>query len=759
MAIGSLAPTQAVEDHEVWLTVRGMTCGSCAARLESRLNTLEGVEASVNFATERVRVRTSVSTATLLQEVASAGFVGQAVADGPLSDPGDRSDADRRAKSLGRRLVVAGLLFMPLCDASIGFSLVPSVRFPGWQWLLVALALPVVTWCAWPFYSAALRQARHHLATMDTLASMGILAATAWSLFAMFSLDTSRTASSLSDVLVHHAGGSLYLDVAAGVTTFLLAGRYVEARSRRGAGNALRSLAALGAKDVTILDAQGSERLRPVGDLMVRDRFVVRPGETVASDGVIESGQAVLDHSSMTGESTPIEAGPGDRVIGGTVAMGGRLVVRAESVGAETQLAQMLDLVQRAQSEKAAAQRLADRIANVFVPSVVVIAVITLAGWLLSGASAETALNAALSVLIIACPCALGLATPMALLVASDRGARSGIFFKGYEAVESSGRVDTVLFDKTGTITEGRMSVVGVLATPGLGEDEVLRTAAAVEQASEHPVARSVVLAAEGELAALEDFEAVAGHGVRGTVSGRRVWVGSLPDAESAYAVGDTLRSGCSRWLDEARTVIVVCVDGVAVGAIALADAVRPNARQAVARLQRLGLRCILLTGDNEQSARAVADRCGLDGALWGVSPQDKVSAVVGLQREGHQVAMVGDGVNDGPALAQSDLGLALGSGTDVARNSADLLVLRDDLAAVPTAVTLARRTHLTIRRNLAWAFGYNAVAIPLAACGLLNPVIAAAAMALSSGFVVWNSSRLRHVSDGALLDGSVRGR
>ena len=467
----------------MWLTVRGMTCGSCAARLETRLNALDGVDATVNFATERAYVHTSVPTATLLREVRAAGFTAQAVA-GELSVGEDaRSDADRRVRNLGRRLVVAGLLFMPLCDASIGFSVVPSVRFSGWQWLLVLLALPVVTWCAWPFYVAAVRQARHGLTTMDTLASIGILAATCWSVFAMFFLDTKNGSDSLSDVLYHHSGGALYLDVAAGVTTFLLAGRYVEARSRRRATNALRTLAAVGAKEVSILDSQGFERLRPVGDLMVGDRFLVRPGETVATDGEVETGQAVLDSSSMTGESMPTEVGPGDRVIGGTAAMGGRLVVRAESVGAETQLSQMLDLVERAQNEKAAAQRLADRIAGHFVPAVLAIALVTLAGWALAAADVEEALNAALSVLIIACPCALGLATPMALVVASDRGARSGIFFKGYEAVESSGHVDTVLFDKTGTITDGRMSVVDVAAVPHSTVHDVMWRAASIERA------------------------------------------------------------------------------------------------------------------------------------------------------------------------------------------------------------------------------------------------------------------------------------
>ena len=764
VVVSSLAQTEALGKHEVWLTVRGMSCGSCAARLESRLNALDGVDASVNFATERACVRTSVPTSTLLSEVQAAGFTAQAIAGEVNAVGGTPSDADRRVRTLGRRLAVAGLLFMPLCDASIGFSIVPSVRFGGWQWLLLALALPVVTWCAWPFYTAALRQARHGLTTMDTLASIGILAATCWSVYAMFSLDGSHEADSLSDVLIHHAGGALYLDVAAGVTTFLLAGRYIEARSRRRAANALSTLAAVGAKDVSILDGQGAERLRPVTDLMVGDRFVVRPGEKVAADGVVESGQAVVDCRSMTGESTPIEVGPGARVIGGTVAMDGRLVVCAESVGADTQLSQMLDLVERAQNQKAAVQRVADRVAGYFVPAVLALAVLTLAGWLLSGAGGEQALNAALSVLIIACPCALGLATPMALVVASDRGARSGIFFKGYEAVESSGRVDTVLFDKTGTITDGAMSVVDIAASPGFSEQDVMVAAASLERASEHPVGRAIVRAANAahiELDEVQEFAALVGAGARGIVAGHAVSVGPFHDVvgPESGAVPEAMQAVCARWLDDARTVVIVCQDARLIGAVALSDAVRPSARRAVSQLQRLGLRCVLVTGDNEHAARVVAAQCGLDDFLSGVTPQEKASVVARLQAEGHQVAMVGDGINDGPALSQADLGLALGSGTDVARNSADLLVIRDDLGAVPTAISLARCTHLTIRRNLAWAFGYNLVAIPLAACGLLDPLIAAAAMALSSGFVVLNSSRLRHVPDETWRPGEVMSR
>jgi P-type Cu+ transporter len=745
-------PTGDGAPDEVWLWVGGMTCGSCAARLESRLNALEGVDATVNYASGRAHVRTSVPTSQLVREVREAGFTAAPVTVHDRLREELRVEADRRARSLGARLIVAALLFMPLCDASIGFSLVPNLRFTGWQWVLLVMALPVVTWCAWPFYTAAVRQARHGITTMDTLASIGILTATGWSLYAMFALDTAHGPRAIVDVLLHQAGGALYLDVAAGVTTFLLAGRYVEARSRRRAVDALGALAAVGTKEVSVLEDDGAETMRSVDELVVGDRFVVRSGETVAADGEVVSGRAVLDRSSMTGESIPTEVGPGDRVIGGTVAVGGRLVVQARAVGAHTQLAQMLHLVERAQSEKASVQRLADRIAGVFVPAVLVTAVVTLVAWLVAGADPERAVNAALSVVIIACPCALGLATPMALLMASDRGARSGIFFKRYEAIELSGRIDTVLFDKTGTITDARMSVVGVAAAPGCEEGEVVRLAASLERASEHPIGRAIAaFGGDGTGVDVEDFRALAGVGARGTVAGHDVSVGSLAHGSAGSTpatVPDELKPQVEQWLSEARTVVRVSRDGAVVGAIALADSLRPGAADAVSQLHSLGLRCVLLTGDNARAAAAVAARCGLESYLADVSPQDKSAAVARLQRAGHRVAVVGDGVNDGPALAQADLGLALGSGTDVARNSADLLVVRDDLRAVPAAIRLAQRTHVTIRRNLAWAFGYNIVAIPLAACGLLDPLIAAAAMALSSGFVVWNSARLHHFSE-----------
>jgi len=750
-------PTANYGANEVSLAIGGMTCGSCAARLQGRLNALDGVEAVVNFATERAVIRSLQPQEQLLREVEAAGFTARPVLGGAsLSDERRaiderRAAADRRVRSLGRRLVVAGLLFMPLGDASIAFWLEPSVRFRGWQWVLIALALPVVTWCAWPFYAAAARNARHGIATMDTLASLGILAATGWSLYAMFFGENGvRVASeSIGLALVHGSGGAIYLEVAAGVTTFLLAGRYFEARTRRRTGDALMSLAALAAKDVAIIRADGSEQRLAIEQLAVGDQFVVRAGETVATDGVAIAGRAVLDRSAMTGESTPVEVSEGGQVTGGTVALNGYLIVRAGAVGRDTQLAGMLRLVEEAQNEKAGAQRLADRIASVFVPAVLTASLLTLGGWLLSGNTTEVALNAALSVLIIACPCALGLATPMALMVASDQGARYGIFFKGYEAIEQSRGVDVVLLDKTGTVTEGKMTVVDLAVAPGVDEKEVVRLAAALERASDHPIGRAIAaLCPESDLVSVQDYVARPGWGAQGIVDGRMLTVGRAEwPEEHSGRVPNELSSMCAQWMAEARTVVYVSMGAQAVAAIALGDNVRSTAPGAVAALRSLGLRSILVTGDNERSAQAVMRRCGMDDCIADVYPQEKAAVVRGLQNEGHEVAVVGDGINDGPALVRADLGLAIGSGTDVARQSADLLIVRDDLEAVPTAIRLARRTHRTIRTNLAWAFGYNTVAIPLAACGLLNPLIAAAAMALSSGFVVWNTARLRHFS------------
>jgi heavy metal translocating P-type ATPase len=755
VVVAEITETPVPAETRVSFAIGGMTCGACAARIERQLNALDGVEARVNYASERARVVLAGPTPVerVVDEIRSAGFSAEPVARA-ASLP-ETAEPDDRVRRLGRRLLVAVLFSMPLCDASLAFSLVPAIRFPYWQWLLIAMAAPVVTYAAWPFYKQAIRGARHGVSTMDTLVSIGIAAATGWSLYAMFWRDTSHAAQSLLFVITHQAGGAIYIDVAAGVTTFLLAGRYFEATAKRKTGNALRSLASLSAKDVSVLDSMGVEHRIPTDELAIGDEFVVRPGETIASDGRVVLGDSAVDRSAITGESLPADVGPGDAVTGGTVVVGGRLVVRATSVGSDTQLAHMVRLVEDAQNEKAAVQRLADRISGVFVPAVLAIAVGTLVAWLLIGGSSEHAFSAAISVLIIACPCALGLATPTALLVASGYGARLGIFFKGYQALEASRQVDTVVLDKTGTVTTGTMAVSDLDTVSGIDRSSVLRWAGALEQASEHLVARAITSAASSELGALppvESFTATPGLGASGTVDAHRISIGrSELVAASGNAVPPSLRESCARWEATGNTTVLVSRDQMVVGALALSDTVRPSAAGAVRELNALGLHCILLTGDNEATALAVASSIGVSEVVAGALPADKVEYIRRLQMQGHSVAMVGDGVNDGPALAVADLGLAVGSGTDVAINAADLIVVRDDLRVVATAIDLARRTLRTIRGNLAWAFAYNVVAIPLAACGLLNPLIAGAAMVLSSGFVVWNSSRLgraRSLSD-----------
>lgn len=736
------------ETAEVSLVIGGMTCGACAARIERRLNLLAGVEARVNFASERATAvfPVDVPVERLIAEVAAAGYRAELPPPATGRAEGATEDIDGRVRSLRRRLFVAALLFMPLCDTSIAFSVSPNLRFTGWQWLMVVLAAPVVTWAAWPFYQAAVRGARHRMSTMDTLVSLGIVAATVWSLYAMFWRDTSRVPQSILFMLAHRSAGAIYLDVAAGVTTFVLAGRYFEAWSRQRSGNALRALAAVGAKDVAVIDQRGFERRRPVAALGVGDRFIVRPGETVATDGEVVFGQSAVDRSVLTGESQPLDVGVGDLVVGGTVSTSGRLIVRATKVGGATQLAQMLRLVEHAQNEKAAVQRLADRVCNVFVPAVLLIALVTLATWLLLGYPPAQALTAALAVLVIACPCALGLATPAALYVAAGEGAQAGIFFKGYPALEASKQIDTVVLDKTGTVTKGKMKVTDVASSPGTDARTLLRWAGALEQASEHPVARAIAARAREDLGLLPEvlsFSAHPGFGAAGTVEGHRITIGRVAPASDSSTAADQ----CAEWERQGCTAVLVCCDGVAVGSIAVADTIRESAVPAVQQLRQLGLRCVLMTGDNEVTARAIADSLGIAEVVAGALPADKVSVIRRLQAEGRAVAMVGDGVNDGPALVAADLGLAVGSGTDVAINAADLIVVRDDLRAVATAIDLSRRTLRTIHGNLAWACAYNLAAIPLAAFGLLNPLIAAAAMALSSGFVVWNSSRLRRVT------------
>jgi P-type Cu+ transporter len=736
--------------RQLQLSIRGMSCGACAAKIEKSLNQLPHVRAQVNYASERASVSlfSEVPVATLIKRVEVAGYRAE-VTGTSHSAADDAAEDDRRVHYLGRRLLVAALLFMPLAEWSMAFSLLPWLRFPHWQFLFIAMGAPVVVWAAWPFHRAAWQAARHGTATMDSLVSMGIIAATSWSLYAMFFRDVSEPGRSGLYVLLHQAGGALYLDVAAGVTTFLLAGRYFEALARRRAGSALRALAAVAAKDVAIVEVDGGERRVPVGQLRVGDRFIVRPGETIATDGQVVLGNSAVDCSAMTGESTPREIGEGDQVLGGTVLLSGRLIVRALKVGGDTQLAQMLELVEQAQLQKAAVQRLADRISSVFVPTVMAVALLTFVAWMLVVGSVESAFSAALAVLIIACPCALGLATPAALRVASGRGAQLGIFFKGHQGLETSKTIDTVVLDKTGTVTQGRMELADVAVVPGVEPGELLYAAGALEQASEHGVAAAIAAAAAREFPHLPqptDFSSLPGLGATGWVDGHEILVGK-PEllAQHGVSIPNQIVERCTSWEVMSNTAVLVARDGSSIGAIALADAIKPSAAPAIQELQRLGLNCILLTGDNQATARAVAAEVGIRDVVAGALPSDKVRVIRDLQAEGHRVAMVGDGVNDGPALVRADLGLAIGSGTDVAINAADLILVRDDLGVVPDAIRLARSTMQTIRGNLIWAFGYNVVAIPLAASGRLDPLIAGAAMALSSAFVVWNSSRLRH--------------
>jgi P-type Cu+ transporter len=746
-------------DTELW--IRGMTCTACAARVEKKLNAVGGdVIAAVNFVTSKATITApaAVPADALVAAVEAAGYAAEVIPPRAQAGPA-RAEDDSQVVYLRRRLILALVFFVPLSDLSIMLSLFPAYRFAGWQWVLVALAAPVALWAAWPFHRAAIRNARHHACSMDTLVSLGVVAACGWSAYAMFHLDRRSQASALQE-LAHASGGGIYLEVAAAVTTFLLAGRYYEARARSSAGQAMQKLAAAAAKDVCVLGADGVERRVPVGLLRPGEVFVVRPGEKIAADGEVLSGESAVDRSMMTGESVPVGAAAGDTVVAGTIALSGRLVVRAVRVGEHTQLAHLVALVGRAQADKAAIQRLADRVSGVFVPLVLAAAAATLAGWLLAGAPAEHAFSAGLAVLIIACPCALGLATPAALVAACGRGAQLGIFIKGHHALESSGLIDTVVFDKTGTITSGRMAVTEATAEPGTEPAELLRYAGAVEQASEHPIAAAISQAAAdriGPLPAADRFQAMPGLGARAMVDGRQVIVGrERLLREHGIAVSPVLAGQCESWAREGRTVVLVGWDGSARGALAVADTIKPSAAAAMAALRRLGLRPVLLTGDNEATARAVAAAVGIDDAIAGVLPADKAAALRDLQNRGHRVAMVGDGMNDGPALATADLGMAIGTGTDVAISAADVILLREDLTVVPDAIALARTALKSIRRNLAWAFGYNIAAVPLAAAGFLNPLIAAAAMTMSSVLVVANSLRLRRFRPGVPAGASV---
>ena len=727
--------------RRVELDVSGMTCAACAARVENRLNKLDGVHASVNYATRVATVDASdaVSFDELCDVVQRAGYAAAPRAAG--TDLGPDPD-EATARSLLLRLAVAAVLFVPLSHLSVMFAVLPSTRFAGWQWLLTGLALPIVTWAAWPFHRVALRNARHRVASMETLISVGITAATLWSLATIFVSHPQRQTRGVWQALM--SSDAIYLEVAAGVTVFVLAGRYFEARAKSKAGSALRALAALSAKSVTVLLADGSEMVLPAEELKEQQRFVVRPGEIIAADGLVVEGGAAVDMSAMTGESKPARAEPGASVIGGTVVLDGRLVVEAAAVGSDTHFAGMVRLVEEAQAQKADAQRLADRIAGVFVPAVFVIAALTAGGWLLAGAGADKAFSAALAVLVIACPCALGLATPTAMMVASGRGAQLGIFLKGYRALEAIRSIDTVVFDKTGTLTTGHLAVTAVTAADGWRSDEVLALAAAVESGSEHAIA-TAILAAAGEPDPVADFRALPGRGVSGMVGSRRVDVGRPSWIGLDRVVPESVAAARRTGESDGQTVVFVAVDGVVCGSVAVADAVKDSAAAAVAALHERGLRTVLLTGDNPTAAAEVAAQVGIDDVIAEVLPEGKVDVIEQLRDRGRVVAMVGDGINDGPALVTADLGLAIGRGTDVAIAAADVILVRDDLRSVPQALDLARATMRTIRTNLVWAFGYNVAAIPIAAAGLLNPLIAGAAMAFSSFFVVSNSLRLRN--------------
>ena len=738
-------------EARVELDISGMTCAACANRIEKKLNKLDGVRATVNYATERAVVlgMPPQHVSELISTVQAAGYDAKQVVEG--AEPDGYSD---RVKLLRTRLLVAALITFPLGDAAIVLALTPQLRFPGWEWALIIGAIPVVFWCAWPFHRAAWRNLRHGATSMDTLVSLGVLSAFTWSVVATVLGSPQETSYWFGYGLAPAGADTLYLEAAAAVTTFLLAGRYVEARSKRSARGVLEAIGQLAPKTVRVV-RDGVEQLVPIGSLKVGERFVVRPGERIATDGQVLVGTSAIDTSAMTGEPAPIEVTVGERVLGGTTNTTGALVVEAEKVGAHTQLAQLAVLAEQAQARKASVQTLVDKVVAWFVPSVLGIALITLIVWLAIGAGSRAAFSAAMSVLIIACPCALGLATPTALLVGVGRGGQLGILIKGPDALEASGVIDTVVLDKTGTLTTGTMALAGVHAFDGTDPDELLALAAGVEHYSEHPVGRALVAGARAReltLPEASDVAALPGHGVRGALSGgQSVVVGNQGlMEEQGFDLPDAARLVVDAAAEAGRTVVLLAVDGVVRGGFDIADQLKDSAPGAVERLRKLGLRTVLLTGDRRGAAENVGRQVGVDEVVAEVLPAEKAAVVERLQAEGRRVAMVGDGINDAAALATANLGMAVVSGTDVAMKSADIILVRRSLDVVPDAIRLARRTLGTIRGNLVWAFAYNVAAIPLAATGRLNPLIAGFAMSLSSVFVVTNSMRLRRFEPGA---------
>ena len=730
------------------LEIEGMTCSSCAARIEKKLNRMPGVEATVNYATEKAHVVLPVGT-SVDDAIAVVQATGYAATLPALSGGDDRVAMDDVA-ALRRRVLITAILSIPV----VAMAMVPVLQFDYWQWVSLALATPVVTWGAYPFHRAAWVNARHGAATMDTLVSVGVTAAYAWSVYALVWGGAGVPDMRMPFTFLPHedsSGPEIYLEVAAGVTVFILLGRYFEAKAKARSSDALRALAALGAKDASVL-RDGVELRVPITDLRVGDLFVVRPGEQIATDGAVVEGASAVDASMVTGEPVPVEVTVDDAVVGATVNVSGRLVVQATRVGSDTQLARITALVEQAQSGKAPVQRLADRVASVFVPIVMVLALLTLIGWLLITGDVQMAFTAAVAVLIIACPCALGLATPTALLVGTGRGAQLGILIKGPQVLESTRLVDTIVLDKTGTITTGRMAMVDVVAAPGVDTGDLLRWVGSLEDASEHPIAVAVSAGARemvGDLRPVESFQSSGGRGVQGVVDAVSVVAGRPEWLTSEWSLSAPVELAEARCEQEShgRSVVMVAADGVIVGLVSVADAVKPTSAQAITELRGLGLRPVLLTGDHEAAARSVAAEVGIDDVIAGVLPEEKVATVERLQESGAIVAMVGDGVNDAAALAQADLGMAMGTGTDVAIEAADLTLVRGDLRSAVDGLRLSRRTLAIIKGNLFWAFAYNAAAIPLAMAGLLNPLVAGAAMAFSSVFVVSNSLRLRRFS------------